>query len=97
MFAVNRFNQSGQVLVAACDPDLLGTEHDEGDIHLAVPPSFYDGGRLEEDELRNHLAVCTIANLVGEKTIAVAVAMGLIEESNVSTVDGVPHAQFMAI
>ena len=97
MFAVNQFNQSGQVLVAACDPDLLGTEHDEGEIHLAVPADFYDGDRLDEAGLRNRLAVCTIANLVGEKTIAVAVAMGLIESDNVATVDGVPHAQFMAI
>lgn len=97
MFAVSESRQAGQVLVAACDPDLLGTAHEEGDLQLSVPSAFYDGDRLDEDALRVRLAGCTIANLVGERTIAVAVSMGLIKSENVGTIGGVPHAQFMAI
>ena len=97
MFAVNHYRQSGQVLVAACDQDLLDTDHEEGDLYLSVPSSFYDGDRLDAGALRHRLAGCTIANLVGPETIAVAVAMGLIEADNVATIGGVPHAQFMAI
>lgn len=97
MFAVNESRQAGQVLVAACDPDLLDTAHEEGDLQLSVPSSFYDGDRLDENGLRVRLSGCTIANLVGERTIAVAVAMGLILSENIATIGGVPHAQFMAI
>lgn len=97
MFAVNHFQQSGQVLVAACDPELLDTEYEDGALQLSVPASFYDGGRMDENGLKAHLSGCTIANLVGPKTIAVAVEMGLIEQVHVGKVAGVPHAQFMAI
>ncbi len=97
MFAVNHFQQSGQLLVAACDPELLDQDYQEGDIHLSVPSAFYDGERVDEAGLLALLKMCTIANLVGAKTIQIAVSLGLIEQANVGTVDGVPHAQFMAI
>ena len=97
MYAMRSYTQGGQVLLAACDPDLLDTEHKEGKIHLRVPSGFYDGMRVDEPSLREHLAVCTVANLVGPNTIEVAVSMGLVDEAHVMTVGGVPHAQMMVL
>lgn len=97
MFAVHQYRQGVQTLLAACDPELLDTEHAEGSLKLQVPGSFYDGQRVEEPVLRQFLGACTVANLVGERTVAVAVDMGLVESTGVRTVDGVPHAQLMVI
>lgn len=97
MFAVKNYRQGVQVLVAACDAELLGETYREGIIRLEVAAGFYDGQRVEETGLRQFLAGCTVANLVGERTVAVAVAMGLVMEENVRTVDGVPHAQYMVL
>ncbi len=97
MFAVHQYRQGVQTLLAACDPELLDTQYSEGKLQLQVPSSFYDGERVEEDALRQFLGGCTVANLVGERTVAVAVDMGLIDATTVATVDGVPHAQLMVI
>jgi hypothetical protein len=96
-FAARHYRRGGQVLLAACDPELLGTKHAEGELRLDVRASFYDGVRVEEGDLRQFLAACTVANLVGERTVAVAVAMGIVESRNVRRVDGVPHAQMMVL
>ncbi len=97
VFAVHQYRQGVQTLVAACDPELLDTQYAEGALRLDVRSSFYDGQRMEEGDLRTVLGMCTVANLVGERTVAVAVGMGLIDEATVRTVDGVPHAQLMVI
>lgn len=97
MFAVRNYQQGTQRLVAACDEELLGDSYAEGQFRLDVSERFYDGLRVEEDELRTFLRQCTIANLVGPRAIDVAVALGLVEPGNVKTVEGVPHAQYMLI
>lgn len=97
MFAVRNYQQGGQILLAACDADLLGTEHHEGKLRLQVTPEFYDGMRVDEAGLRSFLRACTVANLVGPRTVDVAVDLGLVAEEHVMTVGGVPHAQMMLL
>lgn len=97
MFSVRNYHQGSQVLLAACDPDLLGSDHAEGDLRLQVPESFYGGMEVDEAELRNYLESCTIANLVGPRTIEVAVDMGMVEAAHVRSIGGVPHAQMVVI
>jgi uncharacterized protein len=97
MFAVHNYQQGVQVLLAACDPELLDTEHKEGKLRLEVPSRFYDGMRVDEAGLRAVLSSCTVANLVGPKTIEVAVEMGLVDPDHVLEVNGVPHAQMMLL
>lgn len=97
MFAVRNFHQGVQVLLAACDSDLLGTKHEEGKLRLDVAPSFYDGVRVEEEELRSYLGACTVANLVGPKTVAVAISLGVVDEQHVMHIGGVPHAQMVML
>lgn len=97
MFAVRNYQQGPQRLCAACDEELLDTKHREGRFRLDVPASFYDGMRVDEDVLVAHLRSATVANLVGERTVAVAVEHGLVDRTNVLRVEGVPHAQFLVL
>lgn len=97
MFAVKNYQQGIQRLLAACDEELVGTKHSEGKFRLDVAPGFYDGLRVGEAELGAYLGACTVANLVGTRTVAVAVRLGLVDPSNVLTVAGVPHAQVLVM
>lgn len=97
MFAVKNYQQGPQRLVAACDEELLGTSHREDKFRLEVPESFYDGMRVEEGELSHFLRSATVANLVGPRTVAFAIGLGLVEPDHVLTIGGVPHAQFMVM
>lgn len=97
MFAAKTYRQGVQTLLAACDEDLLGNEYREGKYCLRVVAGFYDGERVDDERLRGMMGACSVANLVGARTVAVAVAMGLVDEQNVLHVDGVPHAQFLVL
>lgn len=96
-FAVKAYQQGVQRLVAACDAELLGTTHREGKYKLDVTPGFYDGLRVEEADLGAYLRSATVANLVGPKTVAAAVSLGLVDPAIVLKVAGVPHAQFLVM
>lgn len=97
MFAVRNYQQGTQRLVAACDEDLLGSSYAEGQFRLDVAKKFYDGLRVDAEELQQFLRQCTIANLVGPRAVGVAVELGIVQAENVKTVEGVPHAQYMLL
>lgn len=97
MFAVKNYQQGVQRLLAACDEELLGGDYREGKYHLQVAPGFYDGLRVDEAGLAAYLQACTIANLVGPRTVQVAIGLGLVDPAHVLTVAGVAHAQLLVM
>lgn len=96
-FAVKAYQQGVQRLVAACDAELLGSSHREGKFRLEVPPGFYDGLRVDAEGLGAYLRSATVANLVGRRSVDVAIGLGLVDPRNVLVVSGVPHAQFLVM
>ncbi len=97
MIRLKVYNQGTEVLVAACDADLLGQTLQEGELRLEVAPGFYDGVAADREQLLRHLRLATIGNLVGEETVAAALEGGFIEESGIIRIDGVPHAQMVVL
>ncbi|MGB1585929.1 MAG: DUF424 domain-containing protein [Thermoplasmatota archaeon] len=97
MHAVRNYQQGVQRLLAACDEELLGQVYQEGKFRLDVAASFYDDLRVDDEHLEAMLRQCTVANLVGPRTVAKAVELGLVNEANVLRIDGVPHAQLLVM
>lgn len=93
MILVRVITQGRERLVAACDPDLLGKTFSSDGLRLEVSESFYGGDEVDEEALVNWLRLATIANLVGERTVATAVENGFVDRGCVLVVGGVPHAQ----
>ncbi len=83
------------LLVAVCDSDVLGETFEEGEISLTVNEEFYGGEEVEERDAANSLARANVANLVGERAVALAIEHGHVNEANVLDIDGTPHAQFL--
>ncbi len=85
------------VLVAACDLDLLGkTFYDaEKGLKLEVSKDFYSGSEITAEEFGKKLRKVSIANLVGAETIGKAIEIGLVAESSVLKIGGVPHVQIV--
>ena len=89
-----KVHRSGrELLVAACDCELLGQTYREGKLRIHVSEDFYGGDRVKEDILVNRLEMATVANLVGRRVIDIAVRHGLVDPECVLVIDGVPHAQ----
>jgi hypothetical protein len=84
-----------ELLLAACDAELLGKTLKKGSVEFHVSERFYGGEAVDEKKLLEMLSHCTMANLVGERVIKLAKEKGLIRETGVLSVGGVPHAQIL--
>jgi len=94
---VKIYRTQGEVLLAACDEELLGKTFREGELKLEVKERFYKGELMEEDALEHLLEEATIANLTGERCVSKAIELGYVDENRVLYIEGVPHAQMAKI
>lgn len=98
MISVREYSQGkSELLLAACDSDLLGkTFKDEmRGLKLEVTKAFYEGKIVTLAEFEAHMKKATIANLIGQKTVKKAIELGLVVESSVLKIGGVPHVQIV--
>jgi len=95
MISLKIYKQGSDILVGACDEDLIGKKFEEGKFQIDVKKEFYDGERVTKDGLKKFLEEATIANLVGKITVKCAIEMGLIDPDFVLKIKGIPHAQMV--
>jgi len=89
----------GEVIIAACDENILGLHIVDENIkaNFYVDPYFYKGELLDLEEAVKILATATIGNIVGEQIVQAALEMGLIHPEAVLRIKGIPIALFMRI
>ncbi|NJE07066.1 DUF424 domain-containing protein [Thermococcus sp. M39] len=90
---VKVYRVQGEILLAACDEELLGKTFREGELKLEVKERFYKGELRDIEDLERLLEEATIANLVGERCVNKAIELGYVSEDRVLYIQGVPHAQ----
>jgi uncharacterized protein len=86
-----------EVLVAVCDEGCMGKEYTEGDLSLKVSKAFYGEEPADRDEVVSALCEATIANIVGEQSVACAVENGFVEVDRIIYIEGVPHVQMVCM
>ncbi|MCD1293684.1 DUF424 domain-containing protein [Methanocella sp. CWC-04] len=86
-----------EVLVAVCDEKYLGRELLEGDLQLKVSKEFYGDSTATREEIADALKDATVANLVGEESVAVAVDLGLVDTGHIIFIQNIPHAQMVRV
>lgn len=83
-------------IVAACDIDLLGKYFEEGKMQIEVKEEFYKGEIVDEKKAKEILKKFSedyaSFNFVGEKTIKIAIEIGIIKEENILRIKGIPVA-----
>jgi len=83
-------------VIAIADKELLGKVFEEGDKQLNVKESFYKGEIMSPEETEKVMEIWksedATFNLVGEKTIQLAIEKGLIHEESVKTIQGIPYS-----
>jgi hypothetical protein len=87
------YDTQGEVLLAACDDELLGKSFEEGELQLMVSEKFYGGEKVSQELFIRQLKCATIANLVGEVVVRIASELGMVDENGIIRIEGVPHAQ----
>ncbi|HEC86892.1 MAG TPA: DUF424 family protein [Thermoplasmatales archaeon] len=93
--SIKLYKRGEELLIGACDEELLGKRFKEGELRLHVKKSFYDGHRIDEKVLVAYLKEATIANLVGKRTVECAIKHGYVNPECVLVIGGIPHAQIV--
>ena len=91
------YHTGGDVLLAACDAELVGKRLHFGDVDFVVSKEFDADVLGDEEMLKRHIKIATIGNLVGRHAVKCAIEMGVVDEENVIMIEGIPHAQFALI
>ena len=95
MISIHVYKQGNDLLIGACDEELLGKKFSEGKFRLDVSKKFYGGSRITVEALKKYLQDATIANLVGEQAVKCAISLGLVDSSCILRIKGIPHAQMV--
>ncbi len=94
------FKGQTRVVIAACDARLLGKVLEgKGGIRidLKVHRKFYEGEKVDGEQLQVILKNAGNVNLLGVETIKAAAKVLPIKLVHAKIIDGVPHIQFYRI
>ena len=89
------YRHGSEVLIAACDCDLMGKRFEEGKLHVEICSDFFGTDRASYQDLKKALSIATIANFVGKNAVDRAIELGYINGENVLVIDGIPCAQMV--
>ncbi len=93
--SMRMYKRRGEIVLAACDREILGKKFEEGELQIHVKEEFYYESFVSEQTFLNSMKMATIINLVGKNVVNIAIREGYIEKENVIKISGVPHAQMV--
>lgn len=85
--------QDGRKIVAICDNDLIGKKFGEGNLQLDLSSSFYRGEEMSEEGIIRLIESSYIVNIVGEKSIKLAIKWGIVDKGNIIKIKNIPQVQ----
>jgi hypothetical protein len=80
-------------IVAVCDRELLNTTIRHGELSIQVTEWFYGNCPASEDMVRAALKKAGNINLMGKRSVSIAIDMGLVTQSGCIMIGEIPHAQ----
>lgn len=89
---IHRYSGVNQI-VAVCDTDLLNTTLKGDDLTIHVSEDFYGTTPCTEDEVKAAIQDASNCNLLGKKTIRIAIECGILDKDGYMLIGNVPHAQ----
>jgi len=91
-----RIIKSYRDIVIICDSNLIGKKFEEGKFGIDIKENFFKGEEKTEQETAKIIENMHINdasfNIAGEKSIALALKLGIISKENVKTIQGIPFS-----
>ena len=84
-------------IVAVCDRELLNTTIRHGGLSVKISEAFYGNCPATEDMVREALRKAGNINLMGKRSVGVAIEMGIISRSGCIMIGDIPHAQVYSL
>lgn len=88
--------KSYREIVAICDSELIGKKFEQDNLQLDIKENFYKGKQVTKQELEKIINTMkkqdATFNIVGEKSIAIAIEQGIINKQAVKKIKQIPFA-----
>ena len=84
-------------IVAVCDRELLNTTISNGELSVQITEWFYGNCPASEDMVRTALKKAGNINLMGKRSVSIAIEMGLVTPSGCIMIGDIPHAQVYSL
>ena len=97
MIYVRLHQAADDIILAACDEEVLGKTFTGDGVKITVSERFYNGELVSEETFVQRMGPVTIMNLVGERVIALAMEQGHVSEGGILDIGGVKHAQVVKL
>ena len=88
---IHRSPEAG-IVVAVCDRELVDTTITDGNVEIKISGSFYGNRSATEEEILNALADAGNANIIGERSVALAIRHGIVDAESCIRIGTIPHA-----
>ena len=92
-FIVKKHLSNRKLILAVCDPHILGKKFEEKNLQLDLTSNFYKGDEMSEEELAQVIKKAYIINVVGNKSINFFIQRVIIKKENINTISNIPHTQ----
>lgn len=90
LFSARVSEYQGNVMLNMCDDNLLGSSLGEGEHVMHISEGYYGGVIVSKDEAARLLEKSSIINAVGEKTVSLAIELGLGSKDGTRMISNVP-------
>ena len=81
-------------IVTVCDSNLLGKKFEEGKFQLDIKKNFFNGEELSKEKtikiMQNMSKDDATFNIVGEKSVNVALKAKIISQEGIKKIQGIP-------
>lgn len=88
--------ESYRNIVAICDAELIGKKFEEEKFQLDVKESFFKGELTKEEKaleiIKDMRLEDATFNIVGERSVSLAIKSGIITKEEVGKIAGIPYA-----
>lgn len=91
-----KIHKSYRQVVAICDTELLGKKFEQDIFQLDIKESFFKGEEFNEEEtkklMQSFFKEDATFNIVGEKSIQLALETGIVQEQGIKKIQDIPFA-----
>jgi len=76
---------------------LLNTTISDGELSVQITEGFYGNTPASEEMVRTALKKAGNINLMGKRSVSIAIEMGLVTPSGCKMIGDIPHAQVYSL
>ena len=91
-----KIHKSYRPVVAICDKELLGKKFEQDNKVIELTSSFFEGQEIDSEKLLEKIQLLadedSTFNIVGEKSIKIALKVGIIKPEGVIKIQNIPVA-----